>query len=499
MTEEESLIDWLASVTNDPVAFAYGAFPWGEEGTALENHTLEDWQLKVLELLKAGLIDLQTAIRIARTSGHGIGKSALVSIVILWAFTTFTDCRGVVTANTENQLRTKTWAELGKWFNLFIGREMFTLTATSLLSKDKSRERTWRIDATPWSEKNTEAFAGLHNQGRRLLLIMDEASAIPDVIHEVAEGALTDANTQIIWLMFGNPTRSTGRFKEAFAGGRFSAMWNSTNIDARSVSFTNKADLNAKIAAYGEDSDYVRIRITGQFPRTGEMEFFSAAEVDAAMAREAPYTDTHTPLALGVDVARFGKNASVLFYRKGRDARSIARETYRGLSTVELATKVHDAFNTFRPDGIFIDGGGVGGGVVDNCRNQHLFCYDIQFGGKDDAGSAWAMQGEKYANKRAGMYGAARAWMKTGALPPDPDLRTQLLGITYYLNIRDEIILTSKEDMADAGLPSPDDADAFVLTFAYPIAAHAGSGGDYPHTPIVESEYDPYSPERMAS
>jgi len=496
-----ALVEWLASCKSDPLAFVLGAFPWGEPDTVLaEFDGPDEWQLWVLSLLAAGLLTPEQAIQIAVASGHGVGKSALVAWVILWAFCTAPDTRGVVTANTETQLKTKTWAELGKWFNLFIGRELFQLTATALLSRDPSRERTWRIDMVPWSEKNTEAFAGLHNKGKRVLLIMDEGSAIPDVIYEVAEGALTDANTEIIWLVFGNPTRNIGRFKECFTGGRFAAFWQTRQVDSRSVRVTNKTQIAKWIEAYGEDSDFVRIRVLGVFPRTGLMEFFSAAEIEAAMTREVSVALTD-PLALGVDVARFGSNNSVIFPRKGRDARTLPRQVFNGLSTVELATKVFEASQGWHADGIFIDGGGVGGGVVDNVRNQHLFCFDVQFGGRDDVGGdTWGNPGERYANKRAAMYGALRAWLKGGALPNDPELRQQMLAIRYTYNNKDEIILEKKEDMFDAGKGvSPDDLDALVLTFAYPLAAHAYAGGDHPRKPVVEADYDPFSAERMVA
>lgn len=477
-----------------------GAFPWGEEGTSLEAFSgPEAWQTQILRDIKDGLLDINTAIQLARASGHGIGKSACVSWIILWAFATAPDTRGVVTANTETQLKTKTWAELGKWFNLFIGREHFHLTATALLSKDPSRERTWRIDQVPWSEKNTEAFAGMHNKGKRLLLIMDEASAIPDMIWEVAEGALTDSETEIIWLAFGNPTRNTGRFKECFPGGRFARAWKTAAIDSRTVSITNKKQIQHWVDAYGEDSDFVRIRVKGVFPRTGEMEFISSADVEAAMQRDVT-TSITDPLALGIDVARYGAAESVIALRKGRDARSIAWQYYRGLNTVELATKVHEANLSYSADGIFIDGGGVGGGVVDNVRHMHLFCYEVQFGSKDDVGG-WATgnDGEKYANKRAAMWGAMRAWLKQGSIPNDPELKAQLVGPTYTYNNRNEIVLESKEDMLKRGVSSPDRADALALTFAYPLSPHQRAGGDHPHKPPVEFEYDPYSPKYMGA
>lgn len=491
------LLAWLASCTKDPEAFVLGAFPWGVAETTLERHSgPEPWQTGILRRVRDGL-PTSSAIQEAAATGHGVGKSTLVAWLILWAHTTAPDTRGVVTANTETQLKTKTWAELGKWFNLFVAREHFTLTATALLSKDPSRERTWRIDQVPWSEKNTEAFAGMHNKGKRLLLIMDEASAIPDVIWEVAEGALTDSDTEIIWLAFGNPTRNTGRFRECFPGGKFAKWWHTTQLDSRTVSITNKDQINRWIEAYGEDSDFVRIRVRGVFPRHGEMEFISAQDVEDAMSRDVT-TSITDPLALGCDVARYGANESVIALRKGRDARTIPWQFYRGLDTVSLATRINEAHHAYSPDGIFIDGGGVGGGVVDNVRNMQLFCFDVQFGGKDDVGGRpTGNDGEKYANKRAAMWGAMRAWLKNGAIPDDPDLKAQLIGPLYSFNNRNEIQLETKEDMMRRGVVSPDRADALALTFAYPLAANAYAGGDHPRRPVVEHEYNPFSDDRM--
>jgi hypothetical protein len=491
----DQLLDWLASVSSDPYAFVMGAFPWGEPGTRLENEAgPEPWQIRILCDIRDGLVDINTAIKVAVASGHGVGKSAFVSWIILWAVSTYTDTRGVVTANTENQLKTKTWAELGKWYQLFLGKELFKHTATAIFYDDEAHEKTWRIDMVPWSERNTEAFAGLHNKGRRILVVMDEASAIPDIIHETAEGALTDADTQIVWVMCGNPTRNTGRFKEAFDNGRFAKVWKTHRVDSREVSFTNKKQIQTWIDTYGEDSDFVRIRVLGIFPKVGEMEFFSAADIEAAMSREDVIADLTDPLAIGVDVARFGANASVIYFRRGRDGRSTPRRRYQGLDTVSLAIKVQEAHNELGSQGIFVDGGGVGGGVVDNLRNMHLFIYEIQFGGKPtlDAAST-GTQGEKYANKRAEMYGAARAWIRNGgALPNDPDLKAQLLAITYTFNRADQIILTSKEDMMKDGKPSPDDADALVLTFAAPLQPLPMGDRFGRQQPMTVHEHDPF-------
>lgn len=492
---DEDVIAWLASVSNDPYAFAMGAFPWGEQDTRLEESTgLEDWQKEILFAIRDGLVDINTAIQLAVASGHGVGKSALVAIILLWSLSTRADTRGVVTANTETQLKTKTWAELGRWYNDFIAKEYFTLTATALFSKDPAHERTWRIDMVPWSERNTEAFAGLHNKGRRIIVVFDEGSAIPDVIYEVTEGALTDSETQIIWCVFGNPTRNTGRFRECFPGQRFASVWKTKQVDSREVSLTNKDQIKKWINTYGEDSDFVRIRVKGIFPSVGEMEFFNAEEVDAAIARE-PTDGQWAALALSVDVARYGKNASVIFIRKGRDAQTFERRRYQGLNTVQLSDKVVEAHSQLNPDGIMVDGGGVGGGVVDNLRARRLHVHEVQFGAKDTVPHAfYGSIGERYANQRSAMYGAARAWIRTGSLPKDPEFRKQLMAIKYVFNKKDEIQLVSKEDMLklepDLEL---DDIDAFVIGFSVALVPNQLAGGTFPRKNLVESEYDPFA------
>jgi len=467
-----------------------GAFPWREVGSRLEHFSGPNpWQRSLLERIRDGLITPAGAIQEAIASGHGVGKSAVVSWIIKWGIDTLPDSRGVVTANTEPQLKGKTWAELGKWHALSITSEVFKLTATAYFHPDY--ERTWRLDMVPWSKNNPEAFAGLHNQGRRIILIFDEASAIEDVIWETSEGALTDKDTQIVWCVFGNPTRNTGRFRDCFEGGKFEHQWNTIHVDSRSIDFTNKDQINKWLAGYGDDSDFARIRVKGEFPRVGEMEFFNAQDVQDAATRDT-VSGLSDPMALGVDVARYGKNASVIYPRKGRDARTYARQRFQGVSTTQLADKIFETNFQYHADGIMIDGGGVGGGVVDQVRHRALYCFEVQFGSKDDTPHhAWGSDGERYANKRSGMYGALRAWLKTGMIPDDPDLKKQFASIKYTINRRDEIQLISKDDMLkiDPDLEL-DDIDALALTFAHAIAPSALAGG-YHQRPTVEHEYDP--------
>ena len=483
----DQLIEDLASFTNDPLGFAVWAFPWGEAGSPLEHRSLEPWQVEILKRLGNGL-STNEAIRLATVSGNGVGKSALVSIIILWAATTFEDTKGVVTANTETQLKTKTWAELGKWFHMFIGRELFRLTATALFSRDPDRERTWRIDMVPWSEHNIVAFQGLHNEGKRLLIIFDEAAVIPDGIWEAGDGCMTDANTQRIWCVFGNPNAPTGRFRECFEGGRFANRWLSYSVDSRTVSFTDKRESQNWIDDYGEDSDFVRIRVRGVFPRSGTIQF-----IGTDLAREAAKRDVlvhvFDPLCIGVDVARFGDDESVIYFRKGRDGRSIPPIRLRNVDTMTLASRVADAYLGNKADAVFVDGGGVGGGVVDRLRQLRVPVIEVQFGAKSDNNFGNSESGVLYANKRAEIWGSTREWLSVGAIPDLPDLISGLTGPEYGFNVKSEILLESKNNMRKRGVASPDLADALALTFAYPVVPKLRHEDRADR--LIETEYDP--------
>jgi len=423
-------------------------------------------------------------------------NSSLVAWIIIWAISTCRDTRGVVTANTETQLKTKTWPELAKWFRLFIGRNLFRLEASGIFSREPEHERTWRIDVVPWSERNTEAFAGLHNQGRRILVIFDEASAIPDAIWETTQGALTDANTEIIWCVFGNPTRNDGRFKQCFPGGQFAHRWRTRTVDSREVSFTDKAQIKRWIDDYGDDDDFVRVRVKGTFPRIGNLQFIDSAVAAEAGKRETE-TFNHDPLVVGVDVARFGDDASVFYTRRGRDGRTIAPQVFRGLDTMGLAARLAEHVMAHRPDAVFIDGGGVGGGVIDRCRQLGVMVFEVQFGGRPDRPDVSAEQ-NRYANKRAEIWGMMREWLRVGAIPNDQQLIAELTLSQYGFNSRDEIQLESKTDLRRRGAGSPDMADALALTFSWPVLPRDFAGGERPKAVMAETEYDPFAEERAA-
>jgi hypothetical protein len=474
------IADELVECRGDPLLFVQRMFDW--DCPELRGAAPERWQTEVLEAIRDGL-PLGKAVRLAIASGHGIGKTCLVSWIILWAIATCRDTRGVVTASNESQLYTRVRAELRKWFRLFRGRAFFELTATALLSADRAREQTWRVDLLPWNEHRPESFAGLHNQGKRILVCMDEASVIPPIIFATVEPVMTDVGTEIIWLCTGNPLHNTGPFRECF--GRFAHRWKRWHIDARDVGISDKKQIAEWAEDHSEDSYFFMTRVRGMFPTAGALQFIATDLVEGAMVREVTPLPSD-PLVVGVDVARFGDDCSVIYPRQGMDAKSILPMVYRGISTDRLIDQVLQFCLRHRVDVIFVDGTGVGGGVVDHLANRHnLPVEDIQFGGK----AINATNQVKYAQMRSMMWGNLRDSLKYLAIPPSAELRDQLIGPEYDFNIRGELQLEKKSDMKKRGLASPDIADALALTFARPVFPRQFD--DWMGTGRVLWDYDP--------
>ncbi|WP_256667876.1 MULTISPECIES: terminase [unclassified Pseudomonas] len=490
---EQQLVEDILSFADDPLGYVWYAFPWGEPGTELANKKgPRQWQIDVLDdigkKIRAGAKDLGEVIHEAVASGHGIGKSALVSWIIKWSLDTAVDTRGVVTANTETQLRTKTWPEVAKWNRLSITAHWFRLTATALISTDPDHEKNWRIDAVPWSESNTEAFAGLHNEGKRLLLVFDEASAIADLVWEVAEGALTDENTEIIWAAFGNPTKNTGRFRQCFS--KYKHRWNPRQIDSRTVDGTNKVQFAKWMEDYGEDSDFFRVRVRGMFPRASELQLIPTDWVADAMKRE-PVFGLDDALVCGIDIARGGADSNVIRFRRGLDTRSIPAIKIPGSETRDTTlfiAKVCTAVQDHRPDAVFVDSTGVGGPVADQLRRlmPGVVILDVNF--------ASAAPDRHYANMRTYMWWQMREALRAGlAINACPELEAELTSPMYGHNASDQIALEKKDDIKKRLGISPDDADALALTFAMPVMKSQyhdyGNGGS---NNGLESDYDPY-------
>lgn len=476
---EKELREELGACTHDPLRFVLFAFPWGK-GELSAYTGPQDWQRKILIEIRDGICTVNEAIQKAVASGHGIGKSALVAWIILWAISTFEDTRGTVTADTDTQLRTKTWPELAKWHQLFIARHWFTLTATSIFSAQKDHEKTWRIDIIPWDETNPEAFSGLHNKGKRVVVIFDEASAIHPKIWAATEGILTDADTEILWFCFGNPTRNTGIFHSCFHSLRH--RWNPIHIDSRSVAITNKSQIAKWVADYGEDSDFVRVRVKGQFPKAEPDTLIPLDWIELAMARSIPIEQRRGPVYLGVDVARYGDDDSCTCPKNGRE--TLPLRYVHGFDTMQVTGSVRQTIKELAAENLrvietHVDVIGLGSGVVDRLSEDGFNVIGIN-------ASETAIDEEQFVNVRAEMWYSARESLNPAnpaamSLPKDERLAGDLSAIKILPpDSRGRKRIEAKEETKKRLLRSPDAGDAYAmsvyrsyLTYAKPIAGWA--------------------------
>lgn len=480
---EQELVELAAACTHDPVRWAQLAYDWGHSELA-DYDGPRDWQAEMLAEIRNHLQNPATRhqpLMVARASGHGIGKSAGIGMVVNWAVSTCEDTKVVITANTDTQLRTKTAPEVGKWQRLSITSHWLDVQATSVAVRDKDHAKTWRADFVPWSEHNTEAFAGLHNKGKRIVLIFDEASAIADKVWEVAEGALTDEGTEIIWIAFGNPTRNVGRFRECFR--RFKHRWKARQIDSRTVEGTNKEQIAKWAADYGEDSDFFKVRVRGMFPSMSARQFIGEADVAAAYGKVLrPEQYEFAPKILTVDPAWEGDDEFAIGLRQGLSFR-ILHTMPKNDNDLVAARVIADLEDEHKADAVFVDAG-YGTGIVSAGQGMGRDWTLVWFAGASaDIGCL---------NKRAEMWKAARDWLKSGgALPDDPQLRDELQAPEIVPRADGKVQIESKKDMKARGVPSPNRADALVLSFAFPVVKRNPLDA-YRNDRGARGDYDPY-------
>jgi hypothetical protein len=461
----DDILAEAAQFRDDPLGFVVWDYPWGQADTPLQKFAGPDtWQTDTLgeigDKVKAGA-ENGCLVQIAVRSGHGTGKSALVGMLSGWAMSTMARTRGVVTAMTEPQLRTKTWSEIAKWHGMSLTQYLFEVQGRSIVAKgvDKAGEplsRIWRIDAVPWSLQAPTAFQGLHNLGRRIVLIFDEASEIDDEIWRVSRGALTDKDTQIIWLVMGQPTQTSGEFYRCFQ----SDEWSSKTLDSRDSRFSNKELLESWRKEYGEDSDFFRVRVRGLPPRSGISNFIPVEWVKSARRREMDRNMWMSmPKRMSIDPARFGDDTSVITLRQGMHV--LRQWSYSGLDGPDLASRaVTEVWQQFPGiTGCAVDAIGIGASCCDALRRVRGFpLHEVNVASN-------AVDDSTYFNLRAELWGKMRKWLETGEIPDDQELEDQLVAVKYGFDGRSRIQLQSKKDLKSEGKPSPDKADSLSLSF----------------------------------
>ena len=470
---------WDPAISEDLHAFVMYVYPWGKKGTPLEHYTgPKKWQVDDLIDISQWIKDNKARIakgenplvyRGADVSGRGPGKSTKLAWLTHWMLSCNIGSTVIVTANTETQLKTRTWAELGKWHTLAINRHWFDRQALSYKPAPwfaEAVQKQLKIDtgyyyaqAQLWSEENPDGFAGVHNP-LGLMVEFDEASGVPSPIWTVTEGFFTEPSLHRYWFAASNGRRNTGAFFECFHKNR--AQWNRRNqIDARTVEGADLNVLNGIIAQYGEDSDEARIEVLGQFPKFGDNQLIGRDVIEAAQQRPLPDPrDTFAPLIMGVDVGR-GGDPSVIRWRQGRDARSIPPRRNKVRDNMAVAYWVADWIDKTDPDAVCIDAG-AGTGVIDRLREMKYKVHEIWFGAKSPEPA--------YADFRTYMGVQLRDWLPGGCIDACPILADDLAGPEkQYVGASAIMRLESKDDMKARGLGSPNDFDALGLTLAVTV------------------------------
>lgn len=500
----QQLADYIAQFHDDPLGFVLAVYPWdtdksiqvcklpppysdiydSEFGPDLwACDYLHDWG----EQIRANGFDPHNAkpvqpIRMSTVSGHGIGKSAMAAWIVDFIMMTRPGSQGTVTANTAEQLSTKTWAQIAKWTKLSLCGHWFDISTgkgAMRMSSVQDPEK-WFCSAQTCREENSEAFAGQHAPTATSFYVFDEASAVPDIVNEVSEGGMTDGEP--MKFAFGNGTRNTGWFKDTF--GIMSHRWKNFHIDSRDAQITNKKEISEWIADHGIDSDFVKVRVRGMFPAQSIKQFISEADVDAAEKRVLqPGQYNFAPKILTLDNAWEGDDEGVIGLRQGLRF-EILRVFAKNDNDVVIANLLAQLQDEHKADAVFIDGG-YGTGVCSIGQTLGRDWVLVWFSG--------ASSDPGYLNKRAQMWGDARDWLKKGgAIPNDPVLHRDLIGPETVPRLDGKVQLESKKDMKKRRVASPGRGDALALSFAFPVVAKAlrHIGGS---THSAPKEHNPYA------
>lgn len=492
---QQELTDRLASFRHDPLGAVLYGLPWGEG--ELEGYSgPRKWQCEELALIGEHLRNPATRFkpyRRAISSGHGPGKTTLAALIAWWAQSTFLDCMVRVTANTQTQLNSTTQPEFARWYRRAINADWFQVNKATIKPVDPVYEETWRLDFVPWSEENPQAFAGKHNARRRMVYIFEEASGISDEIYRVASGALTDADTETLFIIIGNCHRNSGMFYEAVFGAQRD-RWSHRTIDSRDVEGCNVEEINGWLGECegNEDADYFRVRARGLFPKGAAGQFIDLDTIRDAQERKAQAL-SNDPLIAGCDLSWGGADDSVIRFRRGFDARTIKPVKVKGEFTRDpavmvgkLADVLSTTYNGQKVAMLFVDAAGAAGPVVARLRALgHQNVMEVNFGANaTDA---------HYAYRRDEMWGKLKQALMDGlAIDKDPGLAADLSKPMLVSDLKQRVKLESKDVMIrrlkKMGIEStsPDDADALALTFAMPVGP-------------AEPESAPYRPSSVWS
>ena len=439
--ELEVLLKWR----NDPVAFVEDV--WGEYKREGDERLTDEWQRELLT-------KLLTEDRVSVRSGHGVGKTSALSWVMIWWMLFRDEPRIACTAPTSHQLNDALWGEVAKWHKKMPIALQSELEVKAERIEAKRNPREFYAVARTARKEQPEAFQGFH--AGDMLFIADEASGVDDIIFEVGEGAMSTKGAKTI--LTGNPTRTSGYFFDSH--NRMRSTWYTIRVSCEEAKMVDPNYAIRMAKRYGTDSNIYRVRVLGDFPLFDDDSVIPLDFAESAVDRDVKPTTKR--VVWGVDVARFGDDESALAKRQGNIQLGKVR-TWKGKDLMQTAGLIVDEYRESenKPDLILVDSIGLGAGVVDRLKEQGLPVRGINV-------AESSATKEKFMRLRDELWWKSREWLqeKDCRLEDDADLIGELTSPKYSFTSSGKVLVESKIEMKKRGVPSPNCADAWNLTFA---------------------------------
>ncbi len=443
----------------------------------------DNWQKRVLRAFNHNQ-------RLAMKSCKGPGKTAVLAWLIWYFLLTRPNAKIGVTSITSDNLGDNLWPELALWMSKSpLLKSVFNFGKTRITAKEKGKEDFWFVSAKSWPKsadatQQSDTLAGFH--GDYVLFVLDEVGGIPDAVMASAKAALSGGKeTKIV--MAGNPTMLSGPLWRAC--NEEADRWHMTEItadpeDPDRTPRVTKEWAREQIKEYGRENPWVLVNVFGQFPPASMNALLGPDDVSAAMKRHLREEDyTFSQKRLGIDVARYGDDSTIIFPRQG--LASFCFIQMKGQNTHAIAGRVAESKSKWKSEMETIDStGGWSSGVEDLLGLANNPIIPIHFSSK-------AID-PRYYNRRSEMWYEMSKWVKKGgALPPDDQLKKELVTPTYWLE-KGKFRVEEKEQIKKRLGFSPDRADALALTFAFPEELGKGVGSiEGQNSATVEHEYDP--------
>lgn len=425
----------------------------------------DEWQ-------SGALIDLAENPKVSIKSGQGVGKTGIEAVALLWFLCCFPFPRIVATAPTKQQLHDVLWSEVSKWMSRSILLSQILKWTKTYIYMVGNEKRWFAVARTATKPENMQGF---HEDN--MLFIVDEASGVADPIMEAILGTLSGENNKL--LMCGNPTRTSGTFYDSHTSDR--AVYKCYTVSSEDSKRTNKDNIKSLIKKYGWDSNVVRVRVRGEFPNQEDDVFIGLDIIEQCCSRqyELPEGKGMSQVILGVDVARFGDDETVI-YRNFQGTLKLVRKR-RGqdlMATVgdivkEYKRIVNDFSDYKGKVYVNIDDTGLGGGVTDRLKEvkkeqklNRLYVIPINAAERIETDTkAGKEAAEHYNNLTTHMWAIMRELLgnQDVVLEDNEETVAQLSSRKYTMASNGKLEIESKKDMKKRGLDSPDRADAMAL------------------------------------